>query len=97
MKSPRIVQEGFHESTILGLVATGLGVAWVLETAGWRRPEGVVITPVIDLNVQVPLVTVSVSLLDGHEMTAYSTTTVADSLVSSNGASAEAPAAIPAA
>jgi len=55
LKSPRIVQEGFHESTILGLVATGLGVAWVLETAGWRRPEGVVIMPVIDLNVQVPL------------------------------------------
>jgi DNA-binding transcriptional LysR family regulator len=55
LKSPRIVQEGFHESTILGLVATGLGVAWVLETAGWRRPEGGVIMPVIDLNVQVPL------------------------------------------
>jgi DNA-binding transcriptional LysR family regulator len=56
LKSPRIVQEGLHESTILGLVATGLGVAWVLGTAGWRRPEGVVMTSVVDLNVPVPLV-----------------------------------------
>ncbi len=55
LKSPRIVQEGFDESTILGLVATGLGLAWVLETARWRRPEGVVIVPVIDYDVPMPL------------------------------------------
>jgi DNA-binding transcriptional LysR family regulator len=55
LKSPHIVQEGFHESTILGLVATGLGVAWVLGTADWRRPDGVVTMPVIDLNVPAPL------------------------------------------
>jgi len=55
LKSPRIVQEGFHESTILGLVATGLGVAWVLGTAALRRPEGVVIMSVIDLKVPAPL------------------------------------------
>jgi hypothetical protein len=30
LKSPRIVQEGLDEATILSLVATGLGVAWVL-------------------------------------------------------------------
>ena len=48
LKSPRIVQEGFDESTALGLVATGLGVAWVLETARWRRPKGVVVMPVVD-------------------------------------------------
>ena len=36
LKSPRIVQEGLDEATILSLVATGLGVAWVLGTA--RRP-----------------------------------------------------------
>jgi DNA-binding transcriptional LysR family regulator len=50
LKSPRIVQEGFDESTALGLVATGLGVAWVLETARWRRPQGVVVVPVVDYN-----------------------------------------------
>ena len=55
LKSPRIVQEGFDESTALGLVATGLGVAWVLGTARWRRPKGVVIMPVVDFNVPMPL------------------------------------------
>ena len=50
LKSPRIVQEAFDESTALGLVATGLGVAWVLGTARWRRPKGVVILPVTDYN-----------------------------------------------
>jgi DNA-binding transcriptional LysR family regulator len=51
LKSPRIVQEGFDESTALGLVATGLGVAWVLQTASWRRPRGIVILPVVDYDV----------------------------------------------
>jgi hypothetical protein len=32
-----------------------LGVAWVLETAHWRRPKGVVIVPVIDFDVPMPL------------------------------------------
>ena len=53
--SPRIVQDGFDESTSLGLVATGLGVAWVLGTARSRRPKRVVITPVTDFNVTMPL------------------------------------------
>jgi DNA-binding transcriptional LysR family regulator len=51
LKSPRIVQEGLNEATILSLVATGLGVGWVLGTARWRCPRSVVITPVVDLNV----------------------------------------------
>jgi DNA-binding transcriptional LysR family regulator len=55
LQSPRIVQEGFDESTALGLVATGLGVAWVLETARWRCPKRVVIRPVIDFSVPMPL------------------------------------------
>jgi transposase InsO family protein len=49
------VQEGLDEATILGLVATGLGVAWVLGTARWRRPKRVVIMSVVDLNVPMPL------------------------------------------
>jgi len=28
LKSPRIVQEGLNEATILSLVSTGLGPAW---------------------------------------------------------------------
>ncbi len=51
LKSPRIVQDALNEATILSLVATGLGVGWVLGTARWRCPKSVVITSVIDLNV----------------------------------------------
>jgi DNA-binding transcriptional LysR family regulator len=55
LKSPRIVQEGLNEATILSLVATGLGVGWVLGTARWRCPTSVAIMAVVDLNVTLPL------------------------------------------
>jgi len=55
LKSPRVVQEGLNEATILSLVSTGLGVGWVLGTAHWRCPENVVILPVLDLNVSLRL------------------------------------------
>ena len=55
LKSPRIVQEGLNEATILSLVSTGLGVALVLGTARWRCPETVVILSVVDLNVPLTL------------------------------------------
>jgi DNA-binding transcriptional LysR family regulator len=55
LKSPRIVQEGLNEATILSLVATGLGVGWVLGTARWRSPATVAILPVVDLNVTLRL------------------------------------------
>jgi DNA-binding transcriptional LysR family regulator len=55
LKSPRIVQEGLNEATILSLVATGLGVGWVLGTARWRCPKSVVIVSVVDLNLPLPL------------------------------------------
>ena len=55
LKSPRIVQEGLNEATILSLVSTGLGVGWVLATARWRCPETVAILRVVDLNMPVPL------------------------------------------
>ena len=55
LKSPRIVQEGQDEATILSLVATGLGVGWVLETARLRCPKSVVILSVVDLDVLQPL------------------------------------------
>jgi len=50
LKSPSIVQEGQDEATILSLVATGLGVGWVLGTARWRRPKSVVILSVVDMD-----------------------------------------------
>jgi DNA-binding transcriptional LysR family regulator len=55
LKSPRIVQEGLNEATILSLVSTGLGVGWVLGSARWRCPQTVAILPVIDLNMPVSL------------------------------------------
>ena len=55
LKSPRIVQEGLNEATILSLVSTGLGVGWVLGTARWRSPDTVVILPVVDLNMPLTL------------------------------------------
>jgi DNA-binding transcriptional LysR family regulator len=55
LKSPRIVQEGLNEATILSLVSTGLGVGWVLGSARWRCPETVAILPVVDLNVPLTL------------------------------------------
>ena len=50
LKSPRIVQEGQDEATILSLVATGLGIGWVLGTARWHRPKSVVIVSVLDMD-----------------------------------------------
>jgi DNA-binding transcriptional LysR family regulator len=55
LKTPRIVQEGFNEATILSLVSTGLGVGWVLASAQWRSPKTVAILPVADLNVPLAL------------------------------------------
>ena len=55
LKSPRIVQEGMNEATILGLVSSGLGVGWVLGTARWRCPETVVVLPVFDLKMPLTL------------------------------------------
>jgi DNA-binding transcriptional LysR family regulator len=56
LRSPRIVQEGLNEATILSLVSTGLGVGWVLGTARWRSPDTVVILSVVDLNMPLSLV-----------------------------------------
>ena len=55
LTSPRIVQEGLNEATILSLVSTGLGVGWVLGSARWRCPETVAILRVVDLNVPLTL------------------------------------------
>ena len=55
LKSPRIVQEGPNEATILSLVSTGLGVGWVLGSARWRCPQTVAVWPVVDLNIPVSL------------------------------------------
>src|SRR3974390_3063778 len=55
LKSPRIVQEGLNEATILSLVSHGMGVGWVNGTARWRCPESVVIVSIVDLDMPLPL------------------------------------------
>src|SRR5213593_738639 len=54
LKSPHIVQEGVNEATILSLVSCGLGVGFVSSATRWRCPAGVVLLPVIDLNLTLP-------------------------------------------
>lgn len=55
LKTPRIVQEAANEATLLSLVSCRLGVAFVSEAARWRCPRGVVLLPVSDLHVPLPL------------------------------------------
>jgi len=54
LKSPRIVQEGVNEATILSLVSCGLGVAFVSSATRWRCPESVALVPVTDLKLPLP-------------------------------------------
>lgn len=54
LRSPRIVQEGVNEATILSLVSCGLGVAFVSSATRWRCPESVVLVPVKDLKLALP-------------------------------------------
>lgn len=49
-----VVQEANNDSTVLSLVAAGIGVAWMPTTTVWRKPENVRLVPVRDLSV--PLV-----------------------------------------
>jgi len=54
LKSPRIVQEGVNEATILSLVSCGLGVAFVSSATRWRCPGSVILLPVADLKLPLP-------------------------------------------
>lgn len=55
LKTPRIVQEALNEATILSLVSHGTGLGFVNESARWRCPGSVVILPVVDLNLPLPM------------------------------------------
>jgi DNA-binding transcriptional LysR family regulator len=54
LKSPRIVQEAADQATLLSLVTCRLGVAFVSDPTRWRCPAGVVLLPVMDLNLPLP-------------------------------------------
>jgi DNA-binding transcriptional LysR family regulator len=54
LNAPRTVQEATERDTVLGLVQCQIGIAWVTESTRWHCPRGVVLLPVIDMNVRLP-------------------------------------------
>ncbi len=54
LKHPQIVQEAINEPTILSQVACKLGVAFVSGATCWRRPKGVAMRSVVDLDLPIP-------------------------------------------
>jgi DNA-binding transcriptional LysR family regulator len=53
LRTPRIVQEAVDQATMLSLVTCGIGVAFVTDATRWRRPQQVVLLPVVDLLVPI--------------------------------------------
>ena len=56
---PRIVQEATDRDTQLGLVLCRVGIAWQTESVRWHCPRGIVLLPVVDMNIRVPYITSS--------------------------------------
>jgi DNA-binding transcriptional LysR family regulator len=54
LSAPRIVQEATDRDIVLGLVQCQIGVAWVTESTRWHCPRGIVLLPVVDMNVRLP-------------------------------------------
>jgi DNA-binding transcriptional LysR family regulator len=54
LKNPRIVQEATERDTQLGLVQCRIGIAWLTESTRWHCPRGVVLLPVVDMNIRLP-------------------------------------------
>ena len=54
LSAPRVVQEATDRDTVLGLVQCRIGIAWVTESTRWHCPKGIVLLPVVDMNVRLP-------------------------------------------
>ena len=54
LRVPRIVQEAADRDTQLGLVQCQIGIAWLTESTRWHCPRGVVLLPVVDMQVRLP-------------------------------------------
>lgn len=52
---PDVRQEGSNQSTMLSLVAAGIGVTLANSVARWRKPEGVTLVGVADLDMKLKL------------------------------------------
>lgn len=53
--SPRVVQEAVDETTMLSLVAAGVGLGFVNSAQEARKPQAVDLVPVQDLRIDLPL------------------------------------------
>ena len=54
LSAPHIVQEATDRDTQLGLVQCRIGIAWQIESVRWHCPRGLVLLPVVDMNIRVP-------------------------------------------
>jgi len=54
LSAPRVVEEATDRDTNLGLVQCGIGIAWMTESTRWHCPRGIVLLPVVDMNVRLP-------------------------------------------
>src|ERR1700674_2314715 len=54
LSAPRVVQEATDRDTQLGLVQCRIGIAWQTESIRWHCPRGIVLLPVVDMNIRVP-------------------------------------------
>jgi len=55
LSAPRIVQEATDRDTNLGLVQCRVGIAWLTESTRWHCPRGIVLLPVVDMDVRLPV------------------------------------------
>lgn len=54
LSAPRIVQEATDRDTQLGLVQCRVGITWQTESIRWHCPRGIVLLPVVDMDLRVP-------------------------------------------
>jgi DNA-binding transcriptional LysR family regulator len=54
LTAPRVVQEAPDRDTLLGLVQCRIGLCWVGESVRWHCPRGVVLVPVVDMDLVLP-------------------------------------------
>jgi DNA-binding transcriptional LysR family regulator len=54
LSAPRVVQEAPDRDTLLGLVQCRIGLCWVIESVRWHCPRGVVLLPVVGMNLNLP-------------------------------------------
>jgi DNA-binding transcriptional LysR family regulator len=53
LTAPRVVQEATDRDTQLGLVQCRIGIAWQTESTRWHCPRGLVLLPVVDMNIRI--------------------------------------------